>query len=101
MTTKSLISCLKDYFDTQPVEKAWLFGSFSRGEQTEESDVDIIVRFKNGMKIGLSYFKMIDELERICSRKVDLAEEDSIDHYAAPIINKEKILIYERATEVG
>ena len=33
---------LSDYFKTQPVLKAWLFGSFARDEETPLSDVDII-----------------------------------------------------------
>ncbi len=36
---------IADYFKTQPVVKAWLFGSFARGEETPESDVDILVEF--------------------------------------------------------
>ena len=33
---------IAEYFKTQPVLKAWLFGSFARGEETENSDVDIL-----------------------------------------------------------
>ena len=32
-------------FKTQPVLKAWIFGSYARGEETENSDVDILVSF--------------------------------------------------------
>ena len=31
-----MIKTLQDYFATQPVLKAWVFGSFARGEETEE-----------------------------------------------------------------
>lgn len=34
---------IAEYFKTQPVLKAWLFGSFARGEETPSSDVDILV----------------------------------------------------------
>ena len=33
-----VIELLRKYFSTQPVLKAWLFGSFSRGEETQDSD---------------------------------------------------------------
>ena len=33
---------IAEYFKTQPVLKAWLFGSFARSEETENSDVDIL-----------------------------------------------------------
>ena len=50
---EQMINTLRDYFATQPIEKAWLFGSYSRGEQTEESDVDILVTFDDKAKVSL------------------------------------------------
>jgi hypothetical protein len=38
-----MLETIREYFKTQPVLKAWLFGSFARGEETEDSDVDILV----------------------------------------------------------
>ena len=43
MTTDMIKNSLAEYFKAQPVLKAWLFGSFSREEQTPDSDVDILV----------------------------------------------------------
>ena len=43
MCTQVMKQTLSDYFKTQPVLKAWLFGSFARDEETPLSDVDIIV----------------------------------------------------------
>ena len=40
-----MIETIRNYFSTQPVLKAWLFGSFARGEETPDSDVDILVLF--------------------------------------------------------
>ena len=51
--TQSLLNKLKDFFSTQPVEKVWLFGSFARGEESAESDVDLLVEFTPQTKIGL------------------------------------------------
>ena len=41
MSTQMMTQQIAEYFKTQPVLRAWLFGSFARGEQTEDSDVDI------------------------------------------------------------
>ena len=41
MCTQAMAQQIAEYFKTQPVLKAWLFGSYARGEQTEKSDVDI------------------------------------------------------------
>jgi len=47
-----------------------LFGSFSRDEQTENSDVDLIVTFDK--PIGLDFITLKDYLESLFQRKVDL-----------------------------
>lgn len=41
---KAMIPKIQEFFKTQPVTRAWLFGSCSRGEETPQSDVDILVR---------------------------------------------------------
>ena len=43
MTTQEMTQLIAEYFKTQPVLKAWLFGSFSRGEEREDSDVDLLI----------------------------------------------------------
>jgi predicted nucleotidyltransferase len=67
------IDALRNYFDGQPIEKAWLFGSMARGEATQTSDVDIIVRFEKDSHVGLfKHISITDDLERILKRAVDL-----------------------------
>ena len=43
MSTQTMTQQIAEYFKTQPVLKAWLFGSYSRGEQRADSDVDILI----------------------------------------------------------
>ena len=54
-----LINVIRAYFATQPVLKAWLFGSYARGEQTPDSDVDILVVFdeENGRKVSVKTYR--------------------------------------------
>lgn len=94
----NIIDKIKDYLINKPIEKAWLFGSFSRGEENDESDIDLIVEFSKGVRIGLEYFRIIGELEEICERRVDLAESYMLDKRVEANVNKDKILIYERAS---
>lgn len=42
MSKEMMTQLIADYFKTQPVQKAWFFGSFARGEETPRSDVDIL-----------------------------------------------------------
>lgn len=93
----ALIRKLKKYLKTQPIEKAWIFGSFSRNEEKEDSDLDLIVQFSKGTNLGFRYFSILDELERLCRRKVDMAEYDMLDPAIISNVDTEKILIYERS----
>lgn len=92
----SLINKIKKYLSKQPVIKAWLFGSFARSEESLDSDIDILVRFKKSNKIDLfDYVGMIQDLEDITGRQIDLVEEGHLIPSAEKNVDKEKILIYE------
>jgi len=94
-----LIQKLSSYFAGQPVEKAWLFGSYARSEQNNKSDIDILVSFSNGMKITLfKYSHIINDLQLLTKRKVDLVEEGQLKSFAKESVEHDKILIYERKT---
>ena len=93
-----MIQTLADYFKTQPVLKAWLFGSFARGEETPLSDVDILVLLDHTQPIGLKFFGMWNDLEKLLDRKVDLVEDGELLPFAEETANQEKQLIYERAS---
>lgn len=93
-----LIDNIRQYLSTQPVKKAWLFGSFSRGEETDDSDVDILVEFdRTGQPVTLlTYARIWRELKERVGREVDLVEEGTLKPYAAESANHDKRLIYER-----
>lgn len=93
-----LIDNIRQYLSTQPVKKAWLFGSFSRGEETADSDVDILVEFdRTGQPVTLlTYARIWRELKERVGREVDLVEEGTLKPYAAESANHDKRLIYER-----
>lgn len=98
MTTKAMTQIIAEYFKTQPVLKAWLFGSFSRGEERPDSDVDILVVYDRTQRIGLLKIAgMMVDLEQKLKRPVDLVEEKGLLQFAKKSVNNDKILIYERA----
>lgn len=94
----NVIDNIRQYFSTQPVRKAWLFGSYSRGEETTQSDVDILVEFdRSGKPVTLlTYARMWRELEERLGRSVDLVEDGTLKTYAVESANQDKLLIYER-----
>ena len=90
---------ISSYFATQPVQKAWLFGSYARGEETADSDVDILVVFDKdgGKSISLlKHIKIALDLEDILGKKVNLITEGTLMPFAQETAEKDKILIYER-----
>jgi|SRR4051812_2507333 len=95
LSTKD-IQMLKDYFSGQPVIKACLFGSYSRNEADQESDVDILVDLDYSKHIGLGFVSMQADIQQKLHKKVDLVSSKAISKYLSPFIDKDKILIYER-----
>jgi hypothetical protein len=93
---QNMIPKIQAYFATQPVERVYLFGSCSRGEETPDSDVDLLVSLDYSQPIGMKYFGMICDLEEQLGRKVDLVSEDGLSPFARPYVDNDKILLYER-----
>ena len=97
MSTQAMTQKIAEYFKTQPVLKAWLFGSFARGEQREDSDVVILVVLDYSQPVGLRFFGMYEDLKEILGRNVDLVVDRTLASFARESVNRDKILIYERA----
>lgn len=98
MSTKTMTQMLAEYFKTQPVLKAWLFGSYSRGEERPDSDVDILVEFDKNARVSMmKHAGMIVDLEQKLRRPVDLVADGTLLPFAVESANRDKTLIYERA----
>lgn len=85
-----------EYLKTKPVDKAWVFGSFARNEEHDTSDVDIMVALSPGIKMGLSFYGMMVDLEKRLNRPVDMVREGHLLQFAEKSAMKDRILIYER-----
>ena len=97
MKDRIMIQSIAQYFKTQPVVKAWIFGSFSRGEERPDSDVDILVSLDPDKPVGMRFFGMWGDLERMLGREVDLVTENGLAEHARKSVERDKILIYKRA----
>jgi predicted nucleotidyltransferase len=58
------------------VTKIWMFGSFVRSEEREDSDVDLLVEFNR--PVGFEFIHLKLYLESVIGRKVDLVTEDAL-----------------------
>ena len=96
MSTQAMQKAIADYFKNQPIKKAWLFGSFARGEETPLSDVDLLVEYDKGGISLLKHAAMICELEKILDRPVDIVQEKLLRPRVRENVIQERKLIYER-----
>ena len=95
--SEQMIQTIRDYLATQPVERAWLFGSYARGEEREDSDVDLLVDFDKRAKVGLfRYMHIVNGLKDLLDKDVDMVVEGTLLPFAVESANRDKKLIYER-----
>lgn len=99
-STQNYIKLIADYFSGKPVVRAWLFGSHSRGEETADSDIDILVDYDKTTRLSLlTICGMMTDLEDLLGKKVDLVENGRLKDFAVRSANHDKILIYERTAQ--
>ena len=87
-------------FKEYGVEKAYIFGSYARGDYNENSDIDIIISSKN-IRSLLIIGAILEALKLALKKEVDLIEEecfeddiDEIDQEFYNKIKKERVMIY-------
>jgi predicted nucleotidyltransferase len=55
-----------------------VFGSVARGDEQPDSDVDLLYARLPGNDLGMSYFALQEDLEKLFSRPVDLVPKDGL-----------------------
>jgi predicted nucleotidyltransferase len=78
-------------FNDYPLKSMAIFGSYSRKEQDEKSDLDIIVEFKD--KIGIRFVDLAEEIENLIGFKVDLVSRNGIKEKYFQTINSDLIYV--------
>lgn len=90
------IDKINSYFKAKPVLKAYVFGSYVRGQADSDSDIDILVELDYSKRIGLGFIQMQIDLENLLHKKVDLVSTNSLSKYIKPLVDAEKLLIYAK-----
>lgn len=88
-------------FKKYGVEKAYIFGSYARGDYNEDSDIDIIIVAKN-IKSLFIIGMILESLKQALNKEVDLIEEEcfedeQLEDYDQEFydnIKKERVMIY-------
>ena len=86
---------LKELCQQYGVERLSVFGSTARNQATEQSDLDLLVRFSESKKIGLwEFIAFEDKLAEATRQKVDLVSEGGLSPHRSEGILRDKKLIY-------
>ena len=79
------------------LERVIVFGSYARGEQTDSSDIDLIID-SGGKLQGLPFFNAVYKIDKLLPKKTDIFELSEINNpsptYSA--IMNEGVMVYER-----
>jgi len=73
------------------VRKIAIFGSYARGEETPESDIDILVEFEK--PVGFLFFHLEEYLSELLGVKVDLVTRDAIKKNRLKYIDKDILYV--------
>lgn len=78
-------------FNEYPIKSMAIFGSYSRETNSTNSDLDILIEFKD--KIGLRFIDLADELEDLIGIKVDLVSKNGVKESYLQSINSDLIYV--------
>lgn len=79
----------KFFFKKYPLKSMSLFGSYARNEETEKSDVDILVEFST--PVGFEFVDLAIDLETLLNQKVDLVSKKAVKPSILSFIEKDMI----------
>lgn len=77
------------------IKKASIFGSVSRGEDTLDSDIDLLIKLGDEPLGMFKYMRLIEEMEEKLGKKVDLITEGSSKKFLMPYILSDLKTVYE------
>lgn len=75
------------------VKRIGIFGSYARGEQTDNSDIDLLVEFEQGKKSYRNLLKLYEFAEGLFKKKIDVVTVESLSKHIGPYIKKEVIYV--------
>ncbi|MBM7866034.1 hypothetical protein GTO89_06225 [Heliobacterium gestii] len=83
-------------FQRYGVVQAFVFGSFARGDQSEDSDIDFLIEYASDAKKSMFDFcNLIGELQNALGRNVDVVTIKGLSPFLREVVEKEKRVIYD------
>ena len=80
------------------IEKAWLFGSFARGEENYKSDIDLMIDVSDKTNFSMfDVFQIQEDLQNKLKRKLDIVMSGALKPFAWETAKKDLKLIYDKS----
>ena len=79
------------------IRRLALFGSVLGDDFTPESDVDVLVEFEPGKRVGLRFFSMEQELSELLGRNVDLNTPGFLSRHFREEVQLQAEVLYDAA----
>ena len=89
----------KELEEKYNVKSIAIFGSYVRGTQTKESDIDILVEFKKPITL-IQFIKLENYLSELLGLKVDLVMKKSLKPYIKKQVLKEAVPLWKDTTKI-
>lgn len=95
MNIKTNKNQIQQYCKDNQISYLGLFGSHARNEQTPQSDIDLLVDYKQPKSL-FTLGKILCDLEEMLGKKVDLVNRQTIKPMLKPYIDKDLITLYKQ-----
>lgn len=84
-------------FETAPIYRAILFGSYAKGIPTDKSDIDIVIDSK-GELLNIDFYGVLEEITTRLGKRVDLFEITELKNNTVmqSLMEQEGIVLYDR-----
>lgn len=90
---------LIDFCRRNRIRRLAFFGSVLRDDFGPDSDVDVLVEFETGHRLGFAFFALQDELSGILGRRVDLNTREDLSRYFREQVEREAWPVYDRGAD--
>ena len=98
LTVEAIKEAVGDVCARYSVDACYLFGSYAKGKATKDSDVDLLVTYTYSDSLSLmDISRMMVNLGKRIHRRVDMVEDAYLRPFARKSVDRDKILLYERA----
>jgi len=88
---------IESFCRTNGIRRLALFGSVIRDDFRPESDIDVLVEFQPGIRVGLAFIRIQDELSTVLGHNVDLHTPGSLSKYFRDQVLREAEALYVAA----